>query len=151
MRGERLKALREKKGLTQPELAKELQISPSAVGMYETNAREPSDELKIRIADFFNVSLDYLAGTTNYPHKLVFLNDVMNSNLNFEALEKVLFGNNEDSDSIESTGQQPIQDTDEENLVIGLSAENKSVLTAEDKEEITKFAEYVANRRRESK
>ena len=39
----------------------------------------------------------------------------------------------------------------ENGLVIGLSRENRGVLTEEDKEEITRFAEYVANRRKEGK
>ena len=62
MIGKRLKELRQQKGLTQPELAKRLNISVSSIGMYETDAREPSDEIKTKIADFFNVTVDYLLG-----------------------------------------------------------------------------------------
>ena len=60
MIGKRLKELREDKGLKQEELAKYLSISPSAIGMYETNKREPNDNILLQIADFFNVSTDYL-------------------------------------------------------------------------------------------
>jgi transcriptional regulator with XRE-family HTH domain len=56
----RLKALREDNDLTQEELAKALHITRSALANYETNLREPDYALLIKIADYFNVSLDYL-------------------------------------------------------------------------------------------
>lgn len=65
MKGELLKALREEQNYTQPELASLLHISPSSVAMYETNKREPSDKLKIELANFFNVSVDYLIGKSD--------------------------------------------------------------------------------------
>lgn len=58
----RLKEIREHKRITQAELAKALKISPSAVGMYEQGRREPDHETLNKIADFFNVSIDYLLG-----------------------------------------------------------------------------------------
>ena len=57
-----LKDLREAKGLTQDALARELCISRSSVGMYEKGAREPDFKTLELIADFFNVSIDYLLG-----------------------------------------------------------------------------------------
>ena len=65
MKGSRLKKLREERGLNQIELANILHISASAIGMYETDKRDPSDELKMLIADFFDVSVDYLVGKTD--------------------------------------------------------------------------------------
>lgn len=65
MLGNRIKALREKAGLKQDELAKKLSVSPSAVGMYETNKREPNNEIIIKLAEFFNVTTDYLLGKSN--------------------------------------------------------------------------------------
>jgi len=61
---ERLKKLREEKSITQRELARLLQISPSTIAMYETEQRVPPVEILERIADFFNVSVDYLLGRT---------------------------------------------------------------------------------------
>lgn len=52
--------LRHKYRLTQNELAHELDISPSAIGMYEQNRREPELRMLIKIARFFNVSIDDL-------------------------------------------------------------------------------------------
>lgn len=69
MKGIRLKKLREDMRLKQDELAKALSISPSAIGMYERDEREPNDELTLRIADFFNVSTDYLLGKTDVKNQ----------------------------------------------------------------------------------
>lgn len=65
MIGNRIKLLREELGLKQDELAKELNISPSSIGMYETNKREPNNEITIKLADFFGVSTDYLLGKSD--------------------------------------------------------------------------------------
>lgn len=56
------KRLREEKGLSQVEMAKILNISRSAVGMYEQGKREPDFETLEKIADYFNVDLDTLTG-----------------------------------------------------------------------------------------
>lgn len=61
----RLKDLREDNDLTQEELSKQLNITRSALGNYELGIREPSVELLIKIADYFNISLDYLLCRTN--------------------------------------------------------------------------------------
>ena len=59
-----LKKLRISRGVTQSELAKVLGVSPSTVGMYENGQREPNFEIEEKIADYFNVTLDYLRGKT---------------------------------------------------------------------------------------
>ena len=68
MLGARIAVLRRASGLSQGELAKQLQVSPSAIGMYEQGRREPSVELLIAMADIFGVTLDYLL--TGKPEKL---------------------------------------------------------------------------------
>ncbi|MBE6068862.1 MAG: helix-turn-helix transcriptional regulator [Clostridium lundense] len=62
---DRLKALREDSDLTQEQLAKILNITRTALSNYENTDREPSYALLIKIADFFNVSLDYLLCRTD--------------------------------------------------------------------------------------
>ena len=64
----RLKKLRLNKHLTQDELAPELGISRSTLGMYETGKREPDFETLETIADFFNVDMNYLIGYSDDPH-----------------------------------------------------------------------------------
>ena len=61
---ERLKDLRMSKGLTQKDLEKELEgkITASAIGWWETEKRIPKFDSVIIIAQYFGVSLEYLAG-----------------------------------------------------------------------------------------
>ncbi|ATW26746.1 LexA family protein [Candidatus Formimonas warabiya] len=58
----RIRLLREEKQLTQIHLAKVLNIENSTLSQYESGQRTPSDEVKIKIADYFKVSLDFLLG-----------------------------------------------------------------------------------------
>ena len=78
MLGARIKLLREEMGLKQEELAKKLSVSPSAIGMYERGLREPNNELTLRIANFFNVSIDYLLGKTDIRNPGKQIDDVLN-------------------------------------------------------------------------
>lgn len=57
-----LKELRESGGLSQKELASKLHLSGTSVALYETGKRNPSRETMELIADYFNVSMDYLRG-----------------------------------------------------------------------------------------
>lgn len=60
MLGARIAALRRHAGLSQSELAEQLQISASAMGMYEQGRREPSMDTIVTLARLFQVSTDYL-------------------------------------------------------------------------------------------
>ena len=60
MLGARIAALRRRDGLSQAQLAKQLQVSASAVGMYEQGRREPGAEILVKLAKVFSVSTDYL-------------------------------------------------------------------------------------------
>ena len=62
--GERLKELRLKKGLTQRVVAENMGVSKPIMSQYESGQRLPSIPKLIRLADYFNVSLDYLCGRT---------------------------------------------------------------------------------------
>lgn len=64
---ERLILLRHENGLSQKACAKKLQISPRACAYYEAGEREPQLSVLIRMADFYDVSIDYLAGRTDEP------------------------------------------------------------------------------------
>lgn len=57
-----LKELRRNSRLSQAKLADELGVSNSLIAAYETGVRKPSFEVLEDIADYFNVSLDYLTG-----------------------------------------------------------------------------------------
>ena len=60
--GARLRKLRRERGETQPELAKLLGLSRSAVSMYESGEREPKYELLTAIAAHYGVAVDELLG-----------------------------------------------------------------------------------------
>lgn len=62
---ERLKEIRIKKGLTQEEFAKLLNISSSAISLYESGSREPSLATLVNIANVLDVSTDYLLGLSD--------------------------------------------------------------------------------------
>lgn len=60
--GEKLKMLREEKDLTQNDLAKHLNVSKANISRYELGSRQPNIDTIIIIAEFFNISLDWLLG-----------------------------------------------------------------------------------------
>lgn len=61
----RIKELRISKGLTQKELAENLNVSTVSVSSYETGAKTPSLDMVINIAQKYNVSIDWLCGLSN--------------------------------------------------------------------------------------
>ncbi len=67
MIGERLYQLRKDAGLTQDELADILKINKHSISSYERNKSEPPDGIKVRMAKFFNVSIDYMLQVTDNP------------------------------------------------------------------------------------
>ena len=62
---ERLTALRKQKGIAQAAAAKELNVALRGLQNYEYGDTEPRLSILIRMADFYGVSIDYLAGRTD--------------------------------------------------------------------------------------
>ena len=67
MIGERLLDLRKDAGLTQDELAEILNINKHSISSYERDKSEAPDAIKIAMAKYFNVTVDYLVGLTDTP------------------------------------------------------------------------------------
>ncbi len=65
----RLRDLREDKDLTQEQLVHILNMHKTTYTNYEQGKREPPFELIIRLAKFYEVSIDYIAGLTNDPRR----------------------------------------------------------------------------------
>lgn len=63
---QRLKELREEKSLSIKTLAKELGVSDIAIGRWEKGLRTPNIDTLILVANYFNVSADYLLGLKDY-------------------------------------------------------------------------------------
>jgi transcriptional regulator with XRE-family HTH domain len=63
--GERLRVLREEKNMSQEELAEAFGLGKAAISGYERGKRTPSFDLLVGLADYFQVSTDYLLGRTD--------------------------------------------------------------------------------------
>lgn len=85
-----IKNVREQKNLTQKNCADAFGITLRAWQTYEQGVSEPKNELLCKIADFFNVSIDYLLGReTGEPEPI----DQLASEFNMTALEKKILDN----------------------------------------------------------
>ena len=62
MIGQRIKDLREERGLKQIELAGKMKVSTSALSDWESGKRKPDHDSLIILADFFDVTTDYILG-----------------------------------------------------------------------------------------
>lgn len=60
--GERIKAERQKKGISQAALGEILQITQQAVAKWEKDLSEPDSQMLIKLANYFEVTVDYLIG-----------------------------------------------------------------------------------------
>lgn len=67
----RLRELRINKGMTQRELANKTNVTYGAIGLYETGKRFPRREQLEELADFFNVSIDYLTGRDDVTERFL--------------------------------------------------------------------------------
>ena len=63
----RLKILREKRNISQLKLAMDLDLNQNAISRYESGVREADYKTLVRLADYFNVSVDYLLERTDDP------------------------------------------------------------------------------------
>lgn len=64
----RLKELRKQKNITQLKLAIDLNMNQNTISRYENGEREAGYRELIMIADYFNVSIDYLLGRSDTPN-----------------------------------------------------------------------------------
>jgi transcriptional regulator with XRE-family HTH domain len=65
--GERIKYLREKNGYAQKFVAEKIGVRNNTLSSYESDKRQPDYDTLQKIADFFEVSVDYLLGRTDDP------------------------------------------------------------------------------------
>ena len=90
MIGEKLTILRKSKKISQKQLAEIIGVRKSAVSLYETNKNDPTDPIKIKLAKYFDVSLDYLLGITDYKVKSYNENNFVKLPENVSEEEKLL-------------------------------------------------------------
>ena len=97
-----LKEIRNSKGLLQIKVAMDLSITQETVSSYETGRVLPSSDMLIKLADYYDTSIDYLLCRTEYnlPINRVKPNNI--SDKNFNILNKINNLSNNDKDKIEA-------------------------------------------------
>ena len=66
----RLRELRKQRHISQLKLALDLNLNQNSISRYETGAHEADYKTLIAIADYFDVSIDYLLERTDHPGRL---------------------------------------------------------------------------------
>ena len=93
---ERLSALLEEKNITQLQFSKEIGVSNVTISRYLTGERRPQIDVAIKMANFFNVSLDYLMGISlakNFTDSKVFDKNLIKSDKQLVLIEKLINAN----------------------------------------------------------
>lgn len=98
----RLKFLREEKGLFQSDIAKVLGISIAAVGFYENEKRDMSPDTIIKLAEYFGVTTDYLLGKSDIRNPGKQIDDVLN--------EAMIGMSKEEYEALNETQKKQIRD-----------------------------------------
>lgn len=81
---DRLKMLREKKDLLGKDFAKIMNVEPATVTNWEKGNRFPKDDMLVKIADYFDCSIDYLLGRTDDPSVKIYSGKLNNQNVEIE-------------------------------------------------------------------
>lgn len=90
--GQRLRRLREKNKLSQAKLSQELgDVRQPVIARYELGAIMPSYPVLIRLADYFDVSADYLLGRTDNPHGKYFGQSALSQNEQIDDFIEMCF------------------------------------------------------------
>lgn len=79
-----LKNLREKKDLQQKDLALILNVHKGSISNWETDKRTPDKDMLIKIADYFDVTLDYLLGRTSNKKSKIYKTKLDNHSYTIE-------------------------------------------------------------------
>lgn len=98
----RLKLLRKEKGLIQKDIAKLLNVSIPAVNQYESGKRDMSTDTVVKLAEYFNVSTDYLLGKTDIRNPGKQIDDILN--------EAMIGMSKEDYEALTETQKKQIRD-----------------------------------------
>ncbi len=97
MVGKIIRKLRQEKGITQNELSNYLGLTPKMVSFYELGERFPPYDIINKLADYFDISTDYLLGRSDIKNPEKLLNDYSNLSIgDLKVLEKCLEQNTKD-------------------------------------------------------
>lgn len=98
----RLKFLREEKGLFQKDIAKLLNVSVPAVNQYESGKRDMSTDTLIILSEYFGVTTDYLLGKTDIRNTGKQIDDILN--------EAMIGMSKEEYEALNETQKKQIRD-----------------------------------------
>lgn len=99
-----LKVFRESLGMTQKEFAASLGIGQTTYNGYETGARDPKSDFWVSVAKKYNVTIDYLMGYSNDPHKTS--DDIKKAPSLSDEAQRLA----RDYDTLDKWGQQAVRD-----------------------------------------
>ncbi|WP_034438079.1 helix-turn-helix domain-containing protein [Clostridium ihumii] len=83
--GKRLKKLRLNLKLTQEQLGKVFSVTNVGIAKWESNDRFPDKDTLVKIADYFNVSIDYLLCRTDNPNAKIYTGDLNGDKVEIEV------------------------------------------------------------------
>ncbi|MEN6325910.1 MAG: helix-turn-helix transcriptional regulator [Syntrophomonas sp.] len=127
----RLKSLRQSKGISTRSLAAAIGLkSHGAIAQFEKGTSLPALDTLVKMADYFDVTLDYLVGVTDTPHS-IYKNEANNSYSEFPSKLTELPGSTEATDKM---AEPKLKDKTEE-LIVGLDEESMT--------ELHKFLRYL--------
>lgn len=112
----RLQTLRKSKGLSQPELAKIIEVSDRSISAWERGLTLPNTEIAIKLADFFDVSIDYLLARDKKLHNTQLDSNIISIQRAYEKLtptdkEKMIQMNKLMFEAAFNKGEDDIEDT----------------------------------------
>lgn len=128
--GHRLKHLRKIDKITQEELAQYLDVGRATIAGYETKGTQPSFELVCKLADYFDVSIDYLLGRTDIKKSI-------NSIVEKKSSDTVDV--NKNKTLIDTTELSPESQKDLEKYIDLLKIKDKSERNSENSDELANF------------
>lgn len=80
----RIRELRKELSLTMKELGRYIGVAESTISLYESGKREPDNKTLVKLADYFNVSVDYLLGRSDFRN----FEEMYDSLANSEEIKK---------------------------------------------------------------
>ncbi len=112
MIGEKLFELRKRKKKTQLEMAKILGIAKTTYSSYEQNRRTPDSEMQIKIADYFDITLDELNGRKHNKDPL-------------DEVDALMFSDKEGFDNLSEEDKQELRELLNDQLEYWIDKKNK--------------------------
>lgn len=138
--GDRLRSLREAKGLSQKELADRLNINRSTYARYETSSTQPDYDILNAIANFYDVSVDYLLGRINENKPLLTEKDELDIAKRMEKIKNDLIEGNQNGEGLNFRGE-PMSEEAMESLLEALEHAERIATLANKKFAPNKYRE----------